>query len=64
MRNGILIGGIVAIVMFFIARSIANTGIMGNGYYGTIIILITFLIWTMIACTLAIINEINRDRVK
>ena len=64
MRNGIIIGGLISIVMYFIARTIVNTGIMGNGYYGTIIILITFLIWTIIACTYAIVNVINKDKIK
>lgn len=62
MKNGILIASFVAVIMFYIARSIANTGILGNGYYGTVVILVTFLIWTMITCTFAIINVIKQNR--
>lgn len=62
MKNEILIGGFIAIIMFFIARLIANTGILGNGYYGTLMILVAFLIWTIITCTLAIINVIKTEK--
>ena len=62
MKNGVLISSVIALVFFFISKSLADTGILGNGYYGIIEILITLLIWTVIVCTFAVINAIEKNK--
>ena len=58
----VLYGLGAAIISFFIAVLISNTGVLGNGYAGTVEILIALLIGVVIGCAYAIINAINKNK--